>query len=134
VSHLTQTQLHSLLAGTLPSRARETLLEHVLSCGGCAALLWQANQALPEITPPPGMEARILERAHEKPRQESLRSYALRVLAAMAAALILLFSGAFQKLAQLPEELPKLTQSIQAQFTEFIDYAKEGLKVASEPK
>jgi len=132
VSHLTQTQLHSLLAGTLPAQESEALLEHALACDSCAALLWQENAALPEIAPPLGMEQRILERTHQKPKQESLRSYSLRVLAAMAAALVLLFSGLFQRLAQL--DVPKLSQDIQAQFTEMIDYAKEGLKLASEPK
>jgi len=134
MSHLTQSQLNSLLSGALPPEERAALLEHALACDECAALLWQANQALPAIAPPPGMAQRVLERAHEKPRQESLRSYALRVVAAMAAALILLFSGAFQKLAQLPQDLPRVGESIRAQITEFIDYAKEGLKVASEPE
>ena len=130
MSHLTQTQLHSLLTGTLPDGECETLLEHTLSCDGCAALLWQANEALPAVAPPPGMEARVLERAHKAPRTESLRSYTLRVVAAMAAALVLLFSGLFQRLTRLD----KFSQEIQTQFTEFIDYAKEGLKLASEPK
>ena len=132
MNHFTQPQLHGLLSGALPAREREALLEHALACGECAALLWQANEALPEIAPPPGMDRRILERARKAPRPETLRAYSLRVLAAMAAALILLFSGAFQKLAQL--DLPKLSQSIQTQITEFIDYAKEGLALASESK
>ena len=132
MSHLTQKQIDFLLAGGLPPEEHAALLEHTLACGDCAALLWQANTQLPAITPPPGMEARILERAHNAPRAETLRSYALRVIAAMAAALILLFSGVFRKLAQL--DLPKITQDIQAQFTEIIDYAKEGLNLASEPK
>jgi anti-sigma factor RsiW len=129
---LTQTQLHSLLAGTLPGRESEALLEHALACDGCAALLWQANEALPAAAPPLGMEARILESARKAPRAESLRSYSLRVLAAMAAALILLFSGLFQRLAQL--DVPKLGRDIQAQFTGIIDYAKEGLKLESKPE
>ena len=132
MSHLTQPQLHRLLAGALPGAENEALLEHALACDDCAALLWQANEALPAAAPPLGMERRILERAHQKPRQESLRAYTLRVLAAMAAALILLFSGLFQRLAQL--DVPKLGRDIQTQFTEIIDYAKEGLKLASEPK
>ena len=132
MNHLTQTQLHSLLSGALPPREHEALLEHTLACDACAALLWQENAALPEITPPAGMEARILERARQKPRQESLRSYALRVFAAMAAALVLLLSGVFQKLAQLPQDLPRYGESIRTQFTELIDYAKEGLNFAPE--
>ena len=132
MSHLKPTQLHSLLAGALPPGEREALLEHALACDGCAALLWQANDALPEIAPPLGMEQRILERARQKPKQESLRSYSLRVIAAMAAALLLLLSGAFQRLARL--DVPKLGQEIQTQLTETIDFVKEGLKLASEPQ
>jgi len=120
------------LAGALPPGEREALLEHALACDGCAALLWQANDALPEIAPPLGMEQRILERARQKPKQESLRSYSLRVIAAMAAALLLLLSGAFQRLARL--DVPKLGQEIQTQLTETIDFVKEGLKLASEPQ
>jgi anti-sigma factor RsiW len=129
---LTQTQLHSLLSGALPAQEREALLEHALACADCAQLLWQANEQLPAVSPPPGMERRVLERAHEKPKQESLRSYSLRVLAAMAAALVLLFSGLFQRLARL--DVPKLSRDIQTQITELFDYAKEGLHFASEPK
>jgi len=126
--------LHSLLRGALPPHEHEALLEHALACDDCAALLWQANDRLPAIPPPLGMEARTLERARQKPRQESLRAYALRVIAAMAAALVLLFSGAFQKLELLPRDLPKFSESIRSQFTEIIDFAKEGLYFASESK
>ena len=134
MNHLTNKELGPLLSGALPLEERTALLEHALSCEACAALLWQANESLPAVPPPPGMEARILEAARVKPRQESLRSYALRVFAAMAAALVLLFSGAFRKLAQLPRDLPKYSQSIRMQFYEFIDLTKEGLNLASEPK
>jgi len=124
-----------MLSGALPPEAQAELLEHALACDDCAALLWQANAELPEIAPPPGFEARVLERTRTaKPKQESLRSYALRVFAAMAAALILLLSGVFQRLEFLPRDLPKLGDSIRAQFTEFIDMTKEGLNLASEPK
>jgi anti-sigma factor RsiW len=129
---LTEPQLHSLLSGALPPGERASLLEHALACDECAALLWQANEQLPAIAPPLGLEARVLERAHEKPKQETLRSYTLRVCAAMAAALVLLFSGVFQKLTQL--DPPELRQSIQTQITELINYAKEGLHFASEPE
>ena len=130
--HLTELQLHSLLEGALPLEEQTALLEHALACDDCAALLWRANETLPEIAPPSGFEARVLERARVKPKQETLRSYALRVVAAMAAALILLFSGAFGKLSQL--DLPKIGHDIQTQFNELIDYAKEGLNFASEPQ
>jgi len=132
MSHLTQKQIDFLLAGGLPEAEHAALLEHALACDACAALLWQSNAALPEIAPPPGIEQRVLERARRAGRPESMRSYALRVVAAMAAALVLLFSGMFQRLVQTG--VPKLGQSIQTQFTELIDYTKEGLRLASEPK
>lgn len=132
MNHFTQVQLHSLLGGALPPDERAVLLEHALDCDACAALLWQANQALPAVNPPAGMQARILERTRGEPQPESLRSYALRVFAAMAAALVLLFSGAFQKLARL--DLPQLSQDIRAQVTIFIDSTKEELHLASTPE
>jgi len=137
----TETQLHSLLRGTLPPEEREALLweraallEHALACEACAERLWQANAALPAASPPPGLEQRVLEAAHAGPRQESLRAYTLRVVAAMAAALTLLFTGAFQKLAQLPQDLPEISQTIRTQITIFVDSTKAEFQIASKPK
>jgi len=132
MSHLTQMQIAFLLGGRLPPAEHAALLEHALACDACAEALWQANAALPTVAPPPGMERRALERARGARRPETMRAYTLRVFAAMAAALVLLFSGVFQRLVQTG--VPKLGQSIQTQFTEWIDYAKEGLNFASESK
>ena len=131
MTHLTQSQLKSLLSGTLPPKERASLLEHALACDDCASLLCEANAALPALAPPPGMEVRILEAAQEKSRRDSLRAYTLRVVAAMAAALILLLTGAFQKLAQLPQGIPQLSQSIQTSISDFIDSTKEAFPLQS---
>jgi len=87
------------------------LLEHVSTCGACAARLAEQALALPMLEPPAGLQNEVLRKAMAQPT-ESLGSYALRVFAAMAAVLVLLFSGVFEKLARLPEDLPKLKEQI----------------------
>ena len=144
-THLTFEQIYSLLQGAAPPKDRAALLEHALACEACAGLLYEASAALPAAAPPVGMEDRILEAVereavqrenarHEptKRQGENLRTFSLRVFAAMAAALILLFSGAFRQLGQLPQKLPEIQQSLRTQINEFIDFTKEGLHIASE--
>ena len=141
-NHLTFEQIHSLLQGAAPPVERAALLEHVLECEDCAALLYERSAELPAAVPPVGMEERILEAVRKAPERrerkpETLRSYALRVFAAMAAALILLFSGAFKQLDRFTRSLPELSSNLRTQISEFFDFSdstKEGLYFASEPK
>ena len=127
---LTHNQIETLLLGVTPPEEQIALLEHIADCDVCAEALAARTMALPCVNPPRGMAPQVLKKAQAK--RENLRSYSLRVFAAMAAALVLLFSGVFQRLVQTG--VPKLGQSIQTQFTEWIDYAKEGLNFASESK
>jgi len=105
---LTNEQLKNLLCAA-PDLAQ---LEHAAACEACAARLADRALALPMLEPPAGMRQEILREASARASGESLRSYALRVFAAMAAVLVLLFSGAFDKLAGLPQELPRLKEQI----------------------
>jgi len=109
----------------------EAALEHAARCDACAEALARRTLERPCAAPPPGMAAQVLAQARDTRRRESLRSYSLRVFAAMAATLILLFSGAFRFLGNLPEALealPKLGANLQS-ITEYFnpERSKEGL-------
>jgi len=112
---LNDNQLNELLLERLLVAPDLDLLEHVTQCEACAARLAERTLALPTLEPPVGLQNEILQKVKAKPvaqNPESLGAYALRVFAAMAAVLILLFSGAFNKLAELPQNLPKLKDQI----------------------
>ena len=129
---LTHEQLHALLCGTSSAREQMDWLEHTSQCDACAEMLALHTARLPCVKAPP------MALAKPSPRQESLRSYTLRVVAAMAAALILLFSGAFRLLFELPEALPEIQQNVQSVITEFldftIDFTQGGTPDAPEPE
>jgi anti-sigma factor RsiW len=118
--HLVFEELHGLLCGTVTTERQMELLAHIAQCDVCAQALAAQTDLLAQTSPPAGFAERTLLRAHpvrpEKtaPPQESLRSYSLRVIAALAAALALLFSGVFQKLTQLdPREITqKFSESV----------------------
>lgn len=126
MSHLTNDQFELLLRCKPPLE----LLEHAACCDECAQALAQRAMRLPMTAPPPGMIPGTLAKAQARAARESLGHYSLRVFAAMAAALILLFSGAFKFLSNLPEELPKARASI-TEFFDF-DFTKEETPHASE--
>ena len=125
---LSYDQIDALLNGMSPPEESMACLEHTAHCDACAQRLASRTVELPCAQPPAGLAAETLARARGRGRQDSLRSYSLRVLAAMAAALVLLFSGAFGFLANLPEELPDIGKGI-ATITEYFDFdfTKEGL-------
>ena len=121
---LSYDQMDRLLGGIA---SPEAMLEHIAQCDVCAEALALRTVQLPCAEAPRGLYAGALAKTRAAGRRESLRSYSLRVLAAMAAALILLFSGAFRFLVNLPEELPKLGASIQSitEKFDFTDFAAE---------
>jgi len=130
---LTQAKMEQLLCGAPPLEERIALLEHIAECDVCAEAIAAQTMRLPCVPMPPDLTGQTLARARAR-KQESLGQYALRVFAAMAAALILLFTGAFGFLTRLPDEVPKLRETIQAQVTEFFDSKKEGISLASKPE
>ena len=129
---LTHEQIDALLCGTTSAQEQADWLEHVVDCDACAEALARRTAQLPCAAPPVGITSQVLAKTRAKPRQESLRNYTLRVVAAMAAALILLFSGAFQFLFELPEVLPEFGQNIQTAITEFFDFTQGGSPDAPE--
>jgi len=126
VNCLSREQIEALLNGA----ASLEEMEHTATCDACAEALALHTMRLPIAQPPAGLHAQALSQARDASRRESLRGYSLRVLAAMAAALILLFSGAFGFLgSRLPEALPRLGESIQSitgYFNTNPDFTKEG--------
>jgi len=131
---LSYDQIDALLCGTTSAQEQITMLEHVSLCDSCAEALALQTDQLPRVEPPKGMIPQVLSETHIKSKQESLARYSLRVIAAMAAALILLFSGAFSFLLDLPKQLPELQQSIQSSITEFFDFTQGGLFNAPKPQ
>jgi len=122
---LNKNQINALLCGDTSAGEQMAMLEHIAGCDACAEALATRTAQLPQTEPPKGILSQILTKTQVKPRQESLRSYTLRVVAAMAAALILLFSGAFQFLLELPDELPEMRHNIRISITEFFESNKE---------
>jgi hypothetical protein len=111
---LNESQLYDLL------RAPEAdALGHVAACETCAARLAELTMELPTTPPPAGLRGEIARVVYAPPT-ESFGHYALRAFAAMAAALVLLFSGAFERLATLPQKV--LTHQIAAFFEKESDY------------
>jgi len=128
---LTFEQLDTLLCGMASVQEQMDWLAHTSDCNACAEALALRTAQLPSVKAPP------IVLAKPKPTQESLAHYTLRVIAAMAAALILLFSGAFQFLGELPETLPEIQANIQTAITEFsftdlFDFTQGGPIDASE--
>ena len=129
---LTHEQFDTLLCGTSSVQEQMDWLAHTSQCDACAERLALRTAQLPCVKAPP------MALAKPKPRQESLGHYTLRVLAAMAAALILLFGGAFQFLFELPEALPEIQTSIRTVITDFFedftDFTQGGTPDAPEPE
>jgi len=118
---LNHEQINAMLSGNAPL----AWLAHTADCDACAQALAHATEQLPSVSPPPGLPAQITARARQIQQQESLRSYALRVVAAVAAVLILLFSGVFNHLASLSDHLPQVQAAIASFTTEFLDFTTQ---------
>ncbi|MDR1464239.1 MAG: hypothetical protein LBJ11_02910 [Oscillospiraceae bacterium] len=143
MNHIEDEAFRGLLGGSLPPETLRRVLEHVAWCDGCAGRLAELTEALPPPELPADLTDRIYAKAKVVPfpqqrqnRPESLRSFTLRVLAAMAATLILLFSGTFHKLGQL--DFNAVSQAVHqsvvglTQFTDQLFTSKEDSRRASQ--
>jgi len=133
---LTHEQLDMLLCGMASVQEQMDWLEHTSECDACAEALALRTAQMPSVKAPRGMRSQVLAKTQAK-QQESMMHYTLRVVAAMAAALILVFSGAFAFLEELPETLPEIQANIhmaitEFSFTEFFDFTQGGINDAPE--
>lgn len=89
--------LKALQAGTLSQEEQIALLTHIAGCEACAARLCEL---IPHtLDTPPGFEKKVISRWHaqQKSRHLSLFLYSLRVGIAACIALVLLYSGVFER-------------------------------------
>lgn len=89
--------LKSLQTGTLSQEEQLMILSHIADCEACAARL--CNLTTLVLDTPPDFEEKVISKWHtqKKPHRLSLFLYSLRVGIAACIALMLLYSGVFER-------------------------------------
>ncbi|MDR2647250.1 MAG: hypothetical protein LBB67_03895 [Oscillospiraceae bacterium] len=118
MNHLSEQALRDLCTGAFDAARRCEALEHLAQCGDCMERFDAASQAALQVDPPAGLQESVLCKLckiEPEPlkRQESFRQYTLRVIASVAATLILLFTGAFSSITKItPTEIHRQTAQV----------------------
>ena len=119
MEHVSKQQIRLLLTGGMKPEQEAMIMEHIVNCDECAALLYDTTAAMPLVAAPvdsPNQIRRELKQYLAGPG-DSLWRYSLRVAISVCAALVLLFSGSFGDLSQIDfsqtlDKSNQLTQEI----------------------
>lgn len=131
--HTDSEKLKLLLNGQLSAEESTRILEHIAECDECAERMALITLELPTVAPPEGLYEEVLsaaakEKSREKRKSENLLMYSIRVTAGICAALVMLFTGAFESVMKLGEiDMSKVTDK-EHSITRTIDEGFDGFK------
>lgn len=125
--HLTAAAFSAMKNGILTQEELLELTEHLVVCEECAAA-YAGSFTEEELLPAPtGFAESVFDRTKEERKSSKnnlqLFYYSLRVAVAVCAALILVFSGAFNSLIGSPQKMKPAAPSIS-----FMDQISTGLR------
>lgn len=115
MTHTDDEKLKLLLSGSLSADEFAKVMEHIAECDECADRMACITLEMPTVAPPEGMYEEVLaaaakEKSCEKRKGENLLMYSIRVTAGICAALVMLFTGAFENVMKLSEiDMSKVT-------------------------
>lgn len=132
MTHADDKRIMLLLRGGLSESEAAEVMEHIAKCDECADRMADLTLDMACVDPPSGMSEEILaaaakEKTREKRRQDNLLMYSVRVVAGICAALVMIFSGAFNHImkindidmSKINDRSRSISQTIDEGFNEF---------------
>ncbi len=116
MTHADDLTLKLLLKGELGSTETAQLMQHIAECDGCADRFAELTLSMATLEPPSGLYEEVLaatakEQSGQRKKQESLLMYSIRVIAGVCAAIVMLFSGLFEKITQVDFDMSKVSDA-----------------------
>ncbi|MBQ2775665.1 MAG: hypothetical protein IJF40_07260 [Clostridia bacterium] len=116
MTHADDLKLKLLLKGELDSIQSAELMQHISECDECAEHFSDLTLSMATIEPPSGLYEEVLaaaakEQSTQQKKQESLLMYSIRVIAGICAAIVMLFSGLFEKITKMDFDMSKVSDA-----------------------
>lgn len=127
MAHISEEKLQAYVSGQLSVQDELAMMEHIASCDKCACYF--ADRVVKEtvVSPPPDLRQEILEQTvyricpmntvkgiweRKREQRRELLAYSARVVFAMAASIVMLFTMSFSmdRTQQMPEEIIQVQQ------------------------
>ena len=119
MTHADDLKLNLLLRGELNADESAQLMQHLAVCDECSEHFADLTLSMATVEPPEGMYEEVLaaaakEKSAEQKKKESLLLYSVRVIAGICAAIVMLFSGLFEKITELDINMSKVSDAGQS--------------------
>ena len=116
MTHADELKLKMLLTGELDSSQSTALMQHIAECEECSERFADLTLSIATVSPPEGLYEEVLaaaakEHTAQQKKQESLLMYSIRVIAGICAAIVMLFSGLFEKITQIDFDISKVSDA-----------------------
>lgn len=113
MTHLNDSQINRLISGQIAPDEKQELLEHIGSCDICSEKLADSTLCACVLIPPEGMYEQVLsaaakEKSDRRKKSEILFLYSMRVIAGVCAAIVLMYTGMFEKIVNFNYDMTKV--------------------------
>lgn len=127
MAHISEEKLQAYISGQLSVQDELAMMEHIAVCDKCACHFAERMVKETVVSPPPDLRQEILEqtvyrirpmdtvkgiRERKREQKRELLAYSARVVFAMAASIVMLFTMSFStdRMQQMPEEIMQAQQ------------------------
>lgn len=128
-NHIEKERMTDLLLGKVSLDEKLEMMSHIANCDECSLLLATLCENMEQLECPKGFKEEVVAKTQAQiipKKQENFSVYVIKTMAAMCAALILLFSGVFTKIDtdsfdSVKEKSAAMTEKLNSTFNSFSD-------------
>lgn len=116
MTHLSDDEMKNILSGKTNPDESKFMLEHIASCDLCSQRFADCSLNMAALTPPEGIYEEVLnaaakEKSDRRKKAEVLFLYSMRVVTGVCAAIVLIYTGMFEKIVDYDFDMTKINDA-----------------------
>ena len=116
MTHINDNEMQKLLSGDIDFDESQKLLGHISNCEICSQRFSDCTLSMTAITPPEGiyeevLNAAVKEKSDRCKKAEILFLYSMRVVTGVCAAIVLMYTGMFERIVDYDYDMTKINDA-----------------------
>ena len=116
MTHLSDDEMQKILSGEINAEESEIMLNHIANCEICSQRFAECTLNRAALTPPEGIYEEVLnaaakEKSDRRKKAEILFLYSMRVVTGVCAAIVLMYTGMFDRIVDFDYDMTKINDA-----------------------